>query len=1088
MKQKKLLSIITLLTVFISLMPGLPAKAFNFETKFKPVTSAEEIVSGAKYIIVGRPGYDTDPYEYYALSDEATDDITLETGRRSAVPLVLNDDNTLSLPENYSNSVYPFLMIMKYDGNPKDGLFSMYVNSNLGPMYLDAFYSTVSQAYTFDHTYSKSLPIAINSNGYSIWQPIFRPDGTVLFKTTKKYSSLYKSAYIRMYHYASEPYFSGGFIDDTDIDLPNGQTTGDLNEENIPVKTYLYKEVCTHDEAYLTHTSAKDSTCSEHGNIEYYYCSNCCGYLNADKSAEITQEDTVLELAPHTNTIFYKEKAAACTEHGNIAYTVCSDCGGVFEGNETNTEIDINDVGILASGHSYADGICSVCGTEAVTSYFGSGSSYGDGTHSVFVAKYNDIMYAMGMPNEKGMSAVEVTMETANVFKACNDTAAFADIEYGETIKDSDNYYYTQQYIKFGPSYLKNTSETLKLVCTKENATYWRNSCDNMYDDTDSQKYICLVVNDGEPYFSVSNVIDENHIKANTYSEKCHHKDGLIHSEYIAPTCYINGVREYWTYNVCGLIYSDSKGLTEIWNKDDLILLALGAKDNDGNDICDYCGKNMPVFTKVTSADEIVMQNKYLLVAEYAESYYAMAPIGADSKGEKGSLSDSTMLPAVSVSVQEDGTIKYKNADDRGAFIFTTDFAAECCDLDNGEIRYSLQGMVNGSAASLADSFGEFNMLDAYAKYGYRIDLNDDGTVKIKSVYNESWEGTDNGYLRFYNIDGQRVFSLMQKNYYEELYKGASVSEGKKLYLYRMTENGIVTNTDNEEQRIPYRINDSASVTDFKKLIGDDETATDIQKAAAGLSNVSGMSDALTQAAINDTVRAYVKDWNTANALQLDMNVNISVKEYTEGNPKEGTVSAITFSLKPKMTITDNTQKQTVDIDDSAFDGLKQMKISLYVGSMYPQEIIHIKQDGTKEYFYSELDPKVERGEAAAFSLSETSNGNWVQFSVTEFSDVIVSDTKSLFAINDYYEYDGTAVVFCPKAGDYTLIFADYEGNSLNNVVTVSQSFDSGENYVSKPKDSDIDMSVGDKLFLWTDTKSLVPLCGAYVISNSESK
>ena len=134
------------------------------------------------------------------------------------------------------------------------------------------------------------------------------------------------------------------------------------------------------------------------------------------------------------------------------------------------------------------------------------------------------------------------------------------------------------------------------------------------------------------------------------------------------------------------------------------------------------------------------------------------------------------------------------------------------------------------------------------------------------------------------------------------------------------------------------------------------------------------------------------------------------------------------------------------------------------------------------------MDPKVERGEAAAFSLSETSNGNWVQFSVTEFSDVIVSDTKSLFAINDYYEYDGTAVVFCPKAGDYTLIFADYEGNSLNNVVTVSQSFDSGENYVSKPKDSDIDMSVGDKLFLWTDTKSLVPLCGAYVISNSESK
>ena len=43
----------------------------------------------------------------------------------------------------------------------------------------------------------------------------------------------------------------------------------------------------------------------------------------------------------------------------------------------------------------------------------------------------------------------------------------------------------------------------------------------------------------------------------------------------------------------------------------DIPLLSVGAKDEDDNDICDLCGKPMPVYTKVTKSDEIVMGNKY---------------------------------------------------------------------------------------------------------------------------------------------------------------------------------------------------------------------------------------------------------------------------------------------------------------------------------------------------------------------------------------------------------------------------------------------------------------------------------------------
>ena len=73
------------------------------------------------------------------------------------------------------------------------------------------------------------------------------------------------------------PAFSGGLINDSDIDLPTDEegnptmTEENLTEENIPVKTYLYKEAanCEHDEEKLTHMPAQPSTCSTHGNCEY---------------------------------------------------------------------------------------------------------------------------------------------------------------------------------------------------------------------------------------------------------------------------------------------------------------------------------------------------------------------------------------------------------------------------------------------------------------------------------------------------------------------------------------------------------------------------------------------------------------------------------------------------------------------------------------------------------------------------------------------------------------------------------------------------------------------------------------------------
>ncbi|MGM9552483.1 MAG: hypothetical protein ACI3XA_09550 [Clostridia bacterium] len=994
--MKKLLCVCIAFVMILSLMPCMPVFAYSTKVRFERVTSTDELSGYSNYIIVGCPGgYEKDEAVYYTMADYEYTSVELLSGYRCAMALTENEDGTLSV-SNSENTPLTFKLV-------SDGGYKFVTDDS---MYVNGVYCSGGTTYGYDAFSSKSLPLVnILANHISRWQIIFREDGTVLFKTSRNVGTVKEtSGYIRIHHQANNgglPVFSGGMINDSFIDLPEDEslTYSDLTEDNLPVKTYLYREVCEHGDEYLTYTAPKNSSCTEKGNIEYYFCSNCGSYLKSDKTTKIKLEDTTLPLAEH-NLTYVAQKAPTCTETGNREYYLCNVCSGYFE-SDTVTEIQPSDVFLPTVSHSYTDGKCIYCNKAIEDAYFGY-SNTGDGYRHIFVSEYDGKFYAMGEPNGNGMSAVEVASPMENVYYASDDQATFLAIEYGTPIKGSDGWNYTPQYIKIGENYLKNTEGTLSVTSIKDSATYWRYEYGYMYDDTLGGAYICLVTGDGEPYFATSCTMDDNHIKAYRYEEKCNHKTGLVHYDYVAPTCIKNGMKEYWYCNVCDLCYLDETGLSEVYNKDDLIILALGAKDDNGDDICDYCNKAMPIFTKVESEDEIVTGNKYIIVSERGGRYFAASPV--PSEDEKGGKRDTTLLPAVEIAIQEDGTVKYKNADDNGAFMFTAEFAAECSDLDNGDFRYSLQGTLDGKVSSLADQEGVFFMGDAYAKYGYRLGLNEDKSASIVSVYSESWVDTDNGYLRMYNIDGTSGFSILEEAYYSGdggAYAGCDIGESK-VCLYRMTQTG---KTVTEEGEVSYTINDKASTVDFTNF-----NAEIYSENAASVSNVSGMSEALTVESIDEVLTGYVEDWSTQNIVKMDVDVNISVTDYTEGG-KESEGTSITFSLTPKMTVSDGVNAETVDISDSAFNKEKLMSVSLYVGSLYPEEIIHIKQDGTREYFYQDGHEKVECGEAQAFYLECSENGNWAHFSVTEFSDVIVNeyetkDTKTVTVIVDGKEIE----------------------------------------------------------------------------------
>ncbi len=142
----------------------------------------------------------------------------------------------------------------------------------------------------------------------------------------------------------------------------------------------------------LIKTEAKNATCTEAGNIEYWTCERCGKiFSDAEGTTEITLEDTVINALGHAwdegvvtteptctetgvktftctrcgetrtetiealghNLTATPAVAATCTEPGNIAYWTCERCDKIFSDAEGTTEITLADTVIHATGHDY---------------------------------------------------------------------------------------------------------------------------------------------------------------------------------------------------------------------------------------------------------------------------------------------------------------------------------------------------------------------------------------------------------------------------------------------------------------------------------------------------------------------------------------------------------------------------------------------------------------------------------------------------------------------------------------------------------------------------------------------------------------
>lgn len=141
----------------------------------------------------------------------------------------------------------------------------------------------------------------------------------------------------------------------------NGLLAGSYEEDIVITGTNNGKSVSTkvNVKFNVKHNAVKverkDPTCTEAGNIEYWYCEACRKYFQDEAlTKELKQEETILPATGHNLTKVDKKKPTVDAA-GNIEYWYCEVCNKYFSDEKAEHEITLEDT-IIAKLPKFVSG------------------------------------------------------------------------------------------------------------------------------------------------------------------------------------------------------------------------------------------------------------------------------------------------------------------------------------------------------------------------------------------------------------------------------------------------------------------------------------------------------------------------------------------------------------------------------------------------------------------------------------------------------------------------------------------------------------------------------------------------------------
>lgn len=108
----------------------------------------------------------------------------------------------------------------------------------------------------------------------------------------------------------------------------------------------------------LIFVDAKNKTCADNGNIAHYHCSKCQKNFSDEKAT--TEVDDVTVEACHEYGVWINGRSATCSEEGERGHYECSDCGKYFDCYYG----EIGDIVVPTERHDFVNGYCENCYEE----------------------------------------------------------------------------------------------------------------------------------------------------------------------------------------------------------------------------------------------------------------------------------------------------------------------------------------------------------------------------------------------------------------------------------------------------------------------------------------------------------------------------------------------------------------------------------------------------------------------------------------------------------------------------------------------------------------------------------------------------
>ena len=333
----------------------------------------------------------------------------------------------------------------------------------------------------------------------------------------------------------------------------------------------------------LEKTEAKDATCTEAGNTEYWTCSECKKLFGDDQgTTEIMAADTVVAAKGHSLEKT-EAKDATCTEAGNTEYWTCSECKKLFGDDQGTTEITAADTVVAATGHDWGEWTVVKEATEEEEGLERRTCSNDEShTEEKTIPKLNHVH------NLVKTDAVDATCtEAGNIdywtCSKCNklykDSAGTQEITAADTVVPAK-----------GHSLEK--TEAKDATCTEAgNTEYWTCSeCKKLFGDdqgtteiTAADTVVAATGHDWGEWTVVKEATeeeeglerrtcsnDESHTEEKTIP-KLNHVHELVKTDAVAATCTEAGNIEYWTCSKCKKLYKDSEGTQEITEADTVV-------------------------------------------------------------------------------------------------------------------------------------------------------------------------------------------------------------------------------------------------------------------------------------------------------------------------------------------------------------------------------------------------------------------------------------------------------------------------------------------------------------------------------------